>query len=346
MIGRDDLDIVFVFTHHRAHAQMCVEIMDEGKHAATELPAATTIRECWDIVQAAERNQKQCIMLENVNYFEEEMWLTNMAQQGVFGEITYGSGAYIHNQVGSFMHDYGPPVNWRSRMYLEEKGDMYPTHGLGPIAWYMDIHRGDRMEYIVSQESPETRFSQHAQNDLDPDHEFYGETDWANGDTTRSLIQTAEGRSIKIQLDVKTNRPYDRYNELAGSDAYHRGLGDDSQLAINEVDDHDVLDDETYEEYWDEYGHPMWSDETLSELAEKYGTHGGGDFLMLYRVFDALNEGRPQDMDVYDAAAWSAVRPLSQISIEHGGRPVKFPNFTRGEWDNDRELEVQKFETI
>lgn len=345
LVQRDDLDLVFVFTHHRAHAQMCEYILDHGKHVACEVPIATTIEECWDLVQASERNQKHCMQLENYNYREEEMWVLNMVQNGVFGDITYGRGGYIHNLVGTyFMLEYGPPINWRSRMHMEVKGDTYPTHGLGPFAWYLELLRGDRMEYLVAQESPEASLSEYAQNELDPEDEFYERTDWANGDTTRSLIKTHKGKHIENQLDVKTKRQTAglSHNTLAGDGAYHESVTHHGSDLFLGNEGHEVVDDETYDEYWEEYRHPVW--ENLGEEAEGAG-HGGGDYIELYRLIDALNKGRPVDYNVYDSVSLAAVRPLSRISINHGGKPVKFPNFTRGEWKKDRELPINEYLT-
>lgn len=340
LVQRDDLDLVFIFTHHQAHTPMAEYAMKKGKHVAVEVPAATTIEECWTLVDTAEQTQKQCIMLENVCYFDEEMWVLNMVREGVFGDqLNYASGGYIHNLVADyFFQAYWN--DWRAKNHLQFKGDLYPTHGLGPIAFYMGLNRGDRMEYIASQESPESRLTKRAQ-ELPEDHWAHGIDDWANGDTTRSEIMTNQGRQIHLQFDVKTNRGYSRKNELAGVDAYHEGFP--SELALDN-EGHGFVDDDTYDEYFEEYRHPLWVQ--MEDIAEEYGGHGGGDFLEIYRLFDAFNEGRPLDMDVYDAAAWSAVRPLSAISIEHGGKPVKFPNFTRGEWQNERELQVMDFDTI
>ncbi len=343
LVQRDDLDLIFVFTHHRAHAQMCKYILDHGKHVGCEVPIATTIEECWDLVQAAESNQKHCMQLENYSYGEEEMWVMNMVQNEVFGNITYARTGYIHNLVGTyFMLEYGPPINWRSRMHMEVKGDTYPTHGLGPTSWYLELLRGDRMEYLVAQESPEAGLSEYAQNELDPKDEFYGRTDWANGDTTRSLIKTNKGKHIETQLDVKTKRHTAglSHNTLAGDGAYHESVtrhGSDLFLGNK---GHGAVDDETYDEYWEEYRHPVW--ENLGEEAEGSG-HGGGDYIELYRFIDALNKGRPVDYNVYDSVSLAAVRPLSRISIENGNRPVKFPEFTQGEWEKDRELPINKY---
>ena len=338
---RDDLDLLFVFTDIDSHAPMCTYIMEQGKHVATEVQAADTIEHCWDLVDTAEETQRHCMMLEQVPYFEEELWVLNMIRNGLFGrELSYAYGCYINPGLGSYMHNFGPPVNWRSRRHFHLKGDLYPTHGLGAIAWYMDLLRGDRPEYLIAHESPETRFSQYAERELLPFHEFAGETDWANGDTTKSLITTNRGRSIEIQFDVKTNRPYGLGNEIVGEDGYFSGYqpGTRSHLALDREGAPALVDEDTFDFYRAEYEHPIWSD-GYADVNER-----GANYIMLYRLIDALNEGRPLDQDVYDAVTWSSVGPLSRISIEHGGMPVRFPDFTRGEWEEERELEVMTFE--
>lgn len=337
---RDDLDVVFNFTPWQIHAEISVYALEQGKHVGTEIPAAMTIEECWDLVMAAERNQKQCMMLENVNYFNEEMWVLNMVKQGVFGdELTYGMGGYIHDLIhaGVFFDD---DVSWnyfRDRAMLNNTGNHYPTHGLGPIAHYMDILRGDRLEYIVSHDSPETRMTQ-AAADLPPDHEFAGETNWAAGDMNTSIIRTAKDKQITLQEDFVTGREYSRHNQISGNAAFHDGFP--STLTVDGEFRAEQEGDSGYDAYREEYNHPLW--ESLGDLAEQYGGHGGGDWLMIYRFFDAFNDGRPLDQNVYEAATWSAVVPLTQISIEHDNAPVRFPDFTRGEWEQDRELEVMK----
>lgn len=338
---RDDIDVVFIHTHPQKHAEIAVYAMEQGSHAGVEVPAAITIEECWDLVDTAEKTQQQCIMLENVNYFQEEMWLLNMAQQGVFGDqLSYAKGGYIHHLIGNyFFNAYWN--NWRARYHYNRKGDLYPTHGLGPIAHYMDILRGDRMEYIVAHDSPETRMTQ-AAAELPDDHEFAGATDWANGDMATSIIATNEGKQITLQHDVKTTRPYNRHNELAGNKAFHTGYP--SELTINGEFTGQESGDDGYDQYADEYEHPLW--EVAGDLAEEHGGHGGGDWLMVYRLFDAFNDGRPQDINVYEAATWSSVIPLSEISVEHGSAPVMFPNFTRGGWKKERDLQTMQFETI
>lgn len=335
MVESDDIDLVFVFTHWDLHVPMCVYSMQHGKHVATEVPAAYTVEDCWKLVNTAEETRKNCMMLENVCYGSEELWILNMVKQGVFGTLTYAEAAYIHNLRGMlFGNSYYN--KWRIRHHLKRRGNLYPTHGLGPVTQYMDIERGDRLEYLVSMSSPQASLTEHSKT-VEPDNEFYNRSDFKHSDLNTSLIKTAKGRMITLKLDVVTPRPYNRINAIAGTKGYHEGYP--SRLSLQEKG-HSWLNKETYQEYREKYEHPIW--ETMREEIEKHGGHGGMDFVEIYRLIDNLNKGLPLDMDVYDAASWSVVSPLSEISVEMEGVPVKFPDFTRGKWQEKRELGILK----
>lgn len=335
MVERDDIDLVFVFTHWDLHVPMCVYSMQQGKHVATEVPAAYTLEDCWKLVNTAEETRKNCMMLENVCYGSEELWILNMVKQGVFGTLTYAEAAYIHN-LRSMLFDNSYYNKWRIRHHLKRHGNLYPTHGLGPVTQYMDIERGDRLEYLISMSSPQASLTEHSKT-MEPDNEFYDRSDFIHGDLNTSLIKTAKGRMITLKHDVVTPRPYNRINAIAGTKGYHEGYP--SRLSLQEKG-HNWLNEETYQEYREKYEHPIW--ETMREEIEKHGGHGGMDFVEIYRLIDNLNKGLPLDMDVYDAASWSVVSPLSEISVEMEGVPVKFPDFTRGKWQEKRELGILK----
>ncbi len=342
LVARDDIDLVMVFTHWDLHVPMCVESMLKGKHVAVEVPVAYTVEGCWQLVNTAEETQKNCIMLENVCYGEEELWVLNMVKKGVFGTLTYAEAGYIHNlRTGLFNDAYYN--KWRIRHHLNRDGNLYTTHGLGPVAQYMDIDRGDRFEYLTSMSSLQASLTEYSEK-VEPENEFYNRNDFKHGDMNSSLIKTAEGRTILLKHDVVTPRPYSRINALAGTKAYHEGYP--SRLCVDESGNgwpdtnHEWLSEEEYREYWDKYQHPIW--EELKGPIEKYGGHGGMDFLEIYRLIDGLNKGLPLDTDVYDAVSWSVVGPLSEISVELGSVPVKFPDFTRGRWKEKRRLEILK----
>lgn len=332
MVARDDLDLVIISTPWEDHAPMSIYSMRQGKHVAVEVPAAYKTDELWEMVDTAEEMRRNCMMMENVCYGDEELWVLQMVQEGVFGTLTYGEAAYIHNLRESLFNRYYD--HWRIKHYIHRTGNLYPTHGLGPVAQYMDINRGDRFAHLVSMSSKEASLSE-ASRELSEGHPYKNIDQIAHGDMNSSLIKTELGRTILVQHDVVTPRPYSRINALAGTKAYHEGYP--SRLSINGKG-HEWLDQEAYEEYRRQYRHPVW--DTLKAEIEKYGGHGGMDFVQMYRLIDCFNKGLPLDMDVYDGVAWSAVTPLSAISVELGNIPVKFPDFTRGKWQRQRKLGI------
>ncbi len=334
MVHRDDIDLVIICTPWEDHVPMALYCMDQGKHVAVEVPAAWTLDECWALVDKAEETQLNCMMLENVCYGDEELWVLNMVRQGVFGTLTYGEAAYIHNLRDSLFSPGHYYKDWRIRHNAAQDGNLYPTHGLGPVAQYMDINRGDKFDTLVSMSSKEASLSEVART-LPADHAYYQHDKFAHGDMNNTLIKTAEGRTILVQHDVVTPRPYSRINALAGTKAYHEGYP--SRLSIAGKG-HDWLDEESYAEYRDNYRHPIW--QKLNDGINQHGGHGGMDFVQIFRLIDCLNNGWPLDMDVYDAAAWSCLIPLTKISIELGSIPVKVPDFTRGEWKSKRDLGI------
>lgn len=337
MVKRDDIDLVIVVTPWENHVPMCVEAMRQGKHVATEVPAAVTLAEHWEMVDTAEETQLNCMMMENVCYGDEELWLLNMAEQGVLGTLTYGECAYIHNLRDSMLSKTGYYNQWRIRHHVTTDGNLYPTHGLGPVAQYMGIGRGDRFDHLVSMSSLQASLSE-ASRSIEPDNEFYNRTDYAHGDMNTSLIKTDKGRLITVHHDVVTPRPYNRINALAGTKGYHEGYP--SRLSILGKEEHDWLPEEEYKKYREQYKHPIW-DKLKAEI-EKNGGHGGMDFVMMYRLIDNLHQGLPLDMDVYDAAVWSGVTPISAISVQLGSSPVQFPDFTRGHWQGNRKLSIME----
>ena len=277
------------------------------------------------------------MMMENVNYGDEELWILNMVKNGVFGTLTYGEAAYIHDLrellfSDTYYYDY-----WRIKENIARDGNLYPTHGLGPVAWYMGINRGDGFDYLVSMSSIQAGMSAYSKT-VDPANKYYNLTKAKHGDMNNSLIKTVQGRTILVQHDVVSPRPYSRINALAGTLAYHEGYP--SRLSVN-GHGHGWLPEEKYEEFRQKYRHPIWN--RLKNEIEKYGGHGGMDFVMIYRLIDCFNQGVPLDMDVYDAVAWSAVTALSAISVASGSTPIKFPDFTRGGWEKPREAGILEY---
>ena len=327
---RDDIDLVYIATPWDWHVPMAVSAMKNGKHAAVEVPAAITLDECWQLVDTAEQTQRHCMMLENCCYGEIELLVLSMVRQGVFGELTHGEAGYLHESRDSILQD-SSAMNWRRRFVQELNGNLYPTHGLGPVAQYMGIHGGDKFEYLVSMSSLEQALSQ--RRDALPADDPRRQETFACGDVNTSLIKTARGRTIMVQYSFAMSRPYSRINLISGTS----GTFCDYPPRIH-LDGHAEDWETDLTPYHDKYGHPLWK--KLSEEAQKSGGHGGMDFVMNWRLIQCLREGLPLDMTVYDAAAWSSVFPLSIASVANGSAPVSVPDFTRGEWKNQSPLGI------
>jgi len=316
---RDDIDLVYVATDWLDHAPIAVYAMDHGKHTAIEVPSAMTIKECWDLVNASERNQRHCSILENCCYDFFEMSTLNMAQQGVFGEVYHVEGAYIHYLAEDWDHS----ETWRIDYNMDNRGDNYPTHGLGPICQVLNIHRGDKMDYLVAMDTP-------SYNGREAAKRYRNEDRCADGDHTISLIQTEKKKVIEVQHNVYAPRPYSRMHQLTGT----RGFANKypvEQISVKSIGGHDALSKQISDSLLNVYKPEFIKD--IEEKAKQVGGHGGMDYLMDYRIVYCLHNGLPLDEDVYDAAEWSAVQELSRISLENGSMPVQFPDFTRGDWN-------------
>lgn len=322
---RDDVDIVYIASPWEFHTPQAVYAMEHGKHAAVEVPAATTLAECWKLVDTSERTRKHCVMLENCCYGQTELMALNMVRAGVFGTITHGEAAYIHELRGLLLSNAGEGM-WRREPHKDRLGNLYPTHGLGPVAWYMNVHRGDRFTKLVSMSSLSAALDEYRDATVPADDPKRKEK-YTCGDMNSSLIQTARGRTILLQHDVVTPRPYSRLNLIQGSkgtlcDYPPRVYIDGGHPGKHEWRPLDELKSQYEHSFWQKYG----------ELAKKIGGHGGVDYIMNYRLVQTMREGLPPDMDCYDAAAWSAPGPLSDISVANGNLTLPFPDFTRGHW--------------
>ncbi len=327
---RDDIDLVYIATPWDWHVPMAVRAMKNGKHAATEVPAAMTIKECWELVDTAEMTQRHCMMLENCCYGETELLVLSMERQGVFGELVHGEAGYLH-EARDFTMEGSADTNWRRRFVTQLNGNLYPTHGLGPVAQYMGINGGDKFDYLVSMSSLELGLSRR-RDTLPPDDPRRREK-YACGDINTSLLKSALGRTIMIQFSLAMPRPYSRINAISGT----RGTFCDYPPRVH-VDGQAEGWETDLQPYREKYGHPLWKQ--LGERAEKSGGHGGMDYLMNWRLIYCLRHGLPLDMTVYDAAAWSSVVPLSIESVSKGSAPVVVPDFTRGEWRDQKPIGI------
>lgn len=321
---RDDVDIVYICTHWALHTPIAVYAMENGKHAATEVPASTTIEDCWKLVDTAERTQRHCMMLENCNYDFFEMATLNMAQQGFFGEIVHVEGAYIHDLRDLNFSDTVYWEKWRIKENEVKNGNLYPTHGLGPLAHILNIHRGDKMNYLVSVSSDQYGMTEYAKDKYGEDS-IEAKTQYARGDMNTTLIKTAKGKTMMIQHDVTSPRPYSRIHLISGTKAFAQ------KWPIEGISEgHSFYSKAKHKATMKKYEHPIIKE--IGKKAKKVGGHGGMDFTMDYRLVYCLQNGLPLDQDVYDAAEWSAIVELTQISVANNGAPVIIPDFTRGDW--------------
>ena len=328
-----DVDLVYICTDWIHHVPVALYAMEHGKHVALEVPSAETLQACWDLVNTSERTRKHCMILENCCYDFFELTALTMAQAGVFGEIIHAEGAYNHN-LDPFWKGYWH--NWRLDFNHQHRGDLYPTHGFGPVCQVLNIHRGDRLTTLVAMDTDPFNGPKHAKAAGMENPEKF-----ANGDVTMTMLRTLKGKSILIEHDVMTPRPYDRMYQLVGTDGYAAkypiGQVCLRSEGAEEVDYQNLGYEQVYqgmelEELMAQYRNPILTPE-LEETAKTVGGHGGMDFIMDYRLIYCLNNGLPLDMDVYDLAEWCCVTELSRISLENGGVPVEVPDFTRGAWD-------------
>jgi Glycosyl hydrolase 109, C-terminal domain/Oxidoreductase family, NAD-binding Rossmann fold len=324
LVAREDLDFVVIATPWQWHVPMALGVLQHGKHAVTEVPAATTLEDCWRLVDASEHARRHCIMIENCCYGENETLILNMIHAGLFGDLLYGEAAYLHDLREELFSNQGEGL-WRRWFHTQLNGNLYPTHGLGPVANYMGINRGDRFDYLVSMSTPPRGLAQYRETHVARDDPKWKER-YIEGDLNTSLIKTANGLTINLQHDVSNPHPYSRINAIAGTKGIFRDYPPriyfDGQPGGEEYS--------SIEPYKAQYEHPLWKRE--GEIARKLGGHGGMDFIMVYRLVECMRKGLPPDFDVYDAAAWSAPGPLSEASVAQGSAPVKFPDFTRGRW--------------
>lgn len=329
-----DVDLVYIATDWEHHVPVALYALQQGKHVAIEVPSAMTLEDIWALIDTAETKRLHCMILENCVYDDFEMNTLNMAQNGLFGEILHTEGSYIHN-LEPFWDLYWN--NWRMDYNRTHKGDVYPTHGAGPAFQLLDIHRGDKVNTLVSMDTKSVGIPLWlAKKGREVPDSF------ANGDHTMTMMKTENGKTIHIQHDVVNPRPYSRMYQLTGTKGFANKYPvtgyafEPEQLAGDSIPDYENLsahrfitkDQEAI--LREKYMHPILRE--IGSKAKEVGGHGGMDYVMDYRLIYCLNNGLPLDMDVYDLAEWCAIQPLSQISIENGSAPVEFPDFTRGSW--------------
>ena len=324
LVARDDVDFVYTATPWEWHVPVMLAALTHGKHCGSECPVGTTLKDLWALVDASEKARRHCLHLENCNYGYNEMLVNRMVHEGVFGEVLHAEAAYLHDLRTILFEDRDEGL-WRRAWHTRSNSNLYPTHGLGPVSWYLDIHAGDRYDYLVSVSSPERGLSLHrAATVADKSSPKWRER-YITGDLNTSILKTVNGKTVMLQHDVSNPRPYSRHNRVLGTKGtfedyppriYVEGKGPERWSPIDE--------------WKTKFEHPLWAE--VGELARKNGGHGGMDFVMAYRLVQTMRKGLAPDYDVYDAATWSAPLPLSEMSVAKGSAPMKFPDFTRGAW--------------
>jgi hypothetical protein len=334
----ENLDLIYICTPWVLHTPMSVYAMEKGKHVACEVPISRTIDEAWQLVETSEKTKKHCMMLENCCYDFFELLTLNMARQEMFGDILHGEGAYIHNLVGM---NFKKPLDdkqadgaytdmWRLKENATRNGNLYPTHGLGPICQIMNINRGDKMDYLTSMSTNDFTMGKTAK-ELAKGDPFFAEYDNRNyrGNMNTTLVSTSLGKTIMIQHDISSVRPYSRLHVVSGTAGaaikYPKQL-----IAMG----HNWLSDDEMKDVWEKFTPEIIK--RVGEMAKKVGGHGGMDFIMDWRMIDCLRNGLPLDQDVYDGVVWSSVAPLSEWSVANRSQSIDVPDFTCGSWKTNK----------
>jgi predicted dehydrogenase len=335
-------DIVFIATNWNNHAPMVIEAMNNGAHAFVEVPIATTIQDIWKIINTSERTKKHCMMMENVNYGRDELMYLNMCRKGIIGDFLHAEAAYIHELRFQMEEQIRGTGSWRTYHYAKGKGNLYPTHGLGPVAQYMNLSRtDDNFNSLVSYSTPALGRKFYAKKNYSNDHKW-NNLDYNNGDLNTSIIKTNVGRTIMVQWDETSPRPYSRHNLIQGTKGILAGFP--TRVALEggvegiTKNHHSWVQGEELETLYEKFDHPLYK--RLGAEAKKMGGHGGMDFMMRYRIIECLRKGEKLDQNMYEGCFWSAVTPLSAKSITYGGAPQKFPDFTRGNWKSTNPLKI------
>lgn len=330
-----DVDLVYICTPWRLHTPMALHAMKNEKHVAVEVPAAVTLDECWALVETSERTKKHCMMLENCCYDFFELLTLNMTRQGFFGELIHTEGAYIHDLRDLNFSRKGYAEMWRLKENATRNGNLYPTHGLGPIAQCMNINRGDKFDHLVSMSSNDFMMKAIAREKAVADPFFNEFTDKNfRGNMNTTMIRTNHGKTIMLQHDVTSPRPYSRIHLLSGTKGAASKWPSPQRIALG----HGWLKEDEFKKLETNYTLPIVK--LIGEMAKTIGGHGGMDFIMDWRLIDCLRNGLPVDQDVYDAASWSCIAPLSERSVAKKSRTVDIPDFTRGAWIINKPLNV------
>ena len=336
MCDRKDIDLVYISSPWHLHAPMALYAMNQGKHVAIEVPGVLTMEKCWEVVETSERTRKHCMYLENCCYDFFEMLTLNMVRQGIFGDIIHGEGAYIHTLVDLNFKKDGYWDMWRLKENYKGDGNLYPGHGLGPVAQAMDINRGDKMDYLVSLSGADFTMGERARELAATDNFFKPyENKPYRGNMNTTVIRTSKGRTIMLQHDVSSPRVYSRLHLISGTKGAAQKYPLPGRISMGHKD---WLSEAEMKALEETYRPPIVK--KIGELAKQVGGHGGMDFLMNWRLVDCLRNGLPLDIDVYDTAAWSSIISLSKQSVSKRSSSVDIPDFTKGAWKKNKPVDI------
>lgn len=338
LLALKNIDAVIISTPWLWHARMAKDAMKAGKYTGVEVSAANTMEECWDLVNAHEETGTHLMILENVNYRRDILAVLNMVKQDVFGELVHFRCGYQHDLRFVKLNDgksaYGKGVEfgekgiseskWRTQHSVSRNADVYPTHGVGPMAIMCDINRGNRFSSITSNATKSIGLHNYIVKHGGKDHPN-AKVKFKQGDVITSTIETTNGETIIVTHDCNLPRPYSLGFRVQGSNGLWEVDG--NRMYIEGKSDPEKWDNA--DDWLQKYDHPLWK--KYGEYAAGAG-HGGMDFFVLHAFVESAKQNIAPPLDVYDAAAWSAITPLSELSIENNGEPQNFPDFTRGMW--------------
>ncbi len=328
----NNVDLVYTPTPWHLHTPVALYAMNHGKHAATEVNSGETVDQCWQLVETSEKTKKHCMMLENCCYDFFELLTLNMSRQGLFGELVHAEGAYIHDLSKDYLFNKKAYADmWRLKENIGKNGNLYPTHGLGPIAQCMNINRGDKLDHLVSMSTNDFTLNNLAKDMAAKDDFFKEYVDKPyRGNMNTTIIRTNKGKSIMLQHDVSSLRPYSRIHLVSGTKGAAQKYPGPERIAFG----HSWIKKEELDDLYKKYSPPIVNH--IGEIAKEVGGHGGMDFIMDWRLIDCLRNGLPLDQNVYDAAAWSSIFHLSQQSVKARSKTVDVPDFTRGAWKTNK----------
>ena len=345
MVANEDLDGVYIATPWEWHHTMAIAAMKNGINVGTEVPAALTVRDCWDLVNTSEKTGMNCMIMENVCYRRDIMAVLNMVRQGLFGELLHCQGGYQHDlrhvKFNDGKNPYGGGVEfgekgyseskWRTQHSVDRNGDLYPTHGLGPVSTMLDINRGNRMVYLTSTATQSRGLHNYIVDNGGPDHPN-ANMEFKLGDVVTTVIKCDNGQTIMLSHDTNSPRPYSLNYRVQGTKGIW--MVDNNSIYIEGMspEAHKWEPDETYME---KYDHPLWK--RFEDQATGSG-HGGMDFFILRAFVESLKRNVTPPIDVYDAVSMSVICPLSEKSIRLNSTSVKIPDFTRGRWKNNQPI--------